>query len=858
MQSKSESNELDYVFLLLVHVVCADEQVHIEESRRLNDLGVEMRLSADTQQEVEKILNQAEDRLGVEVVARRVPVNKRQEALDMLLVMTYVDGFCDPLERVFLEDVLRVWGMNPDELDRRCAQAESLSTSSGSDAGGNPQDDLSFGARILKSVDSIVPQSLLENLQKLVPPRARQRIDELRQEILLAGPDYDTAIAKCEKVANQDIKVTEEVLEATQNTLHGLMKSFQGALDKLGKKAAQGTAQSVQDVIKQLRTDCEELDRHIFHHIEKVRASLQRKKRATRFFTVSFLGKTKVGKSTLHAIVTGDGWEAIGVGAQRTTRLNRVYQWKNIRVIDTPGIGAPGGKSDEEIAKSVVDESDVICFVVTNNNQQESEFQFLRLLKERAKPLVILLNVQDNLLNAGRFERFLSEPDTPFSDEKRHLGGHMDRIRKYAKDSYGNDYFDIVPAQLLAAQLARNGTHQEQAQKLYRCSRVQQFLDTLRMALIDHGVIRRSQTLLGCTVADIIAPLEWVQTTSRRYVELAQALRLRQRTALKQIDAAGKDALGKLHVSLQAVFNDLKGSTAGFAEDHWDSEESTLNRAWGEHLKRKRANARMESALTSANEHYEKEVRDVLDELGRDMSLISDLHMASGTLSEQDTSTFWKSFFKWGGSLSGVAGAAVVLGLYFGVMTANFWNPVGWVLGVGAVLGGLFSSFFTSKATKRRNAVERITTALSESIERQRDKVTREAERDFKKRIDMVSSGVATYFDVLVKALQLIGTTLGKAQGELEQNVQLINHAYATRVLEWVGSSSDGGEPHDEMPDILAVDRALGKHMTIRTRKPVTLRKDTETITHVLQEEVYFQTEDGVVKTTPEEGMSNA
>jgi len=84
---------------------------------------------------------------------------------------------------------------------------------------------------------------------------------------------------------------------------------------------------------------------------------------------------------------------------QRTTRFNRVYTWKRIRIIDTPGIGAPGGKTDEEIAESIVDESDVICFLVKNDSIQESEFEFLRLIRKRNKPVIILLNAKENLEN---------------------------------------------------------------------------------------------------------------------------------------------------------------------------------------------------------------------------------------------------------------------------------------------------------------------------------------------------------------------------------------------------------------------------------------------------------------------------
>jgi Fe2+ transport system protein B len=205
------------------------------------------------------------------------------------------------------------------------------------------------------------------------------------------------------------------------------------------------------------------------------------------------MGKTKAGKSTLHAIITGEGWNAIGVGKQRTTRLNRVYEWKNIRIIDTPGIGAPGGQSDEEIARSVIDESDVICYVVTNDSIQETEFQFMKLLKEKAKPLIILLNVKYNLRDPRRLEHFLKKPDKLFAmDGNSGFKGHIDRIRRYAQQHYANDYFAIVPVMLLAAQMSCEPEHQEIKNKLFKASRIQDFLDSIRESLIKHGAIRRN------------------------------------------------------------------------------------------------------------------------------------------------------------------------------------------------------------------------------------------------------------------------------------------------------------------------------------------------------------------------------
>ncbi len=98
------------------------------------------------------------------------------------------------------------------------------------------------------------------------------------------------------------------------------------------------------------------------------------------YFTVSFLGRTKVGKTTLHTVLTGEGEENIGGGKQRTTRYNRVYQWNNLRLIDTPGIGAAeaDGRTDEEIAKSVIGESDIICIVVSDDSVQEYVFDLAK------------------------------------------------------------------------------------------------------------------------------------------------------------------------------------------------------------------------------------------------------------------------------------------------------------------------------------------------------------------------------------------------------------------------------------------------------------------------------------------------
>ena len=69
------------------------------------------------------------------------------------------------------------------------------------------------------------------------------------------------------------------------------------------------------------------------------------------------------GKSTIREAITRGNGSTIGKGAPRTTRCIREYEWNHLRIIDTPGIGAYKGEADSALARSVIDESDVLVFL---------------------------------------------------------------------------------------------------------------------------------------------------------------------------------------------------------------------------------------------------------------------------------------------------------------------------------------------------------------------------------------------------------------------------------------------------------------------------------------------------------------
>ena len=822
------TEHLDYPFLLVTHMVCADQQIHSEESKALRELATQIGASQRTLAEMEKILAQDENQLSVEDLARKVLPGKQSEAMSQMLAIAYVDGSCSALERQMAEQVARIWNWPTGEVQRQLVEAGAFADTRFIGEH-NQQQKPSIGARFLAGADSLLSRALVDNVAKLTG--SEQKVEQIRREILLTGPEYDEAIRQCAVIADEDYKFAELALKRTLSALNNLDKNIQVAIEDIKHKTGgKGQATTAKEVAKQLEDTRNSLSAEIIKEIESVRESLRSKERALNHFSITFMGRTKAGKSTLHAIVTDDGWDAIGVGKQRTTRFNRVYEWKNIRIIDTPGIGAPGGKSDEEIAKSIIDESDVICYVVTNDSIQESEFAFLRLLKEKAKPLIILLNIKKNLSDTRRLERFLQNPDKEFVMEGQSgIGGHIQRIRRYANEHYANDYFDIVPVMLLAAQLSHEPKHEEKKKELFKASRMQDFLDSIRESLVNHGAIRRSQTLLGSTVGAIDHPNKWVNQQALVYEKLTETLKNKREGIQKDIRKAAKDAKDSLLQQIDSIFQDTINAIPSFAEDHWNSKEIAIKMGWEQKLKALRFEERLKIAYQEASKNFNKEVQKDLEEIGNELQLISQLGSSDFSFTEQDSNNF-RDFMRIGGGILGIASAILMF----------FAPPVAIFIGIGTTVVSMMTGLFKSKAEKRREAVLNISTSLETQLNTQRQKTLQQAQRDFGKYSDSVTTNINIYFEELIAGLEAIATQLEEAKINLSDNANYLNRAYAKRIIDWSIEQYEPLTVQGINQTIARVERDFGRSIKIVTKSKVQGLKSLEDIKQILQEDISF------------------
>jgi gas vesicle protein len=378
--------------------------------------------------------------------------------------------------------------------------------------------------------------------------------------------------------------------------------------------------------------------------------------------------------------------------------------------------------------------------------------------------------------------------------------------------------------------MSREPAHKERKDKLFKASKIQNFLDSIRVSLVEHGVIRRSQTLLGSTVGAIEHPNQWVTQQAQVYQQFTDTLKNKRETIKKQIKAAAKDNREFLLQQIEEIFQDTLNAIPSFAEDHWNSNEIGLKLGWEQKLKATRFEERLNNAYQETTQKFNKDVQEAIEEVGNEFKLIGKLGGGNFSFNEQDSNNF-RDLVRIGGSLL----------LITGTILTFFAPPIGMAIGIVAGIVSMITGAFKSKDEKRREAVQNISNSLNYQVSSQKQITIQQAKGVFDDYSNSIDVNINTYFDELIQGLEVIAEQLAIAKRRLSDKANYLNRAYAKRIIDWCTEQYEPLTVESINRTIAKVKRDFGRSMNIQTKSEVKLRNSQEDINRILQEVISIQ-----------------
>lgn len=591
-------------------------------------------------------------------------------------------------------------------------------------------------------------------------------------DMMLGGLGYSASIAQITEDAEKDLARVTRIID----DLNGMLNEEYNHLAtiKPSSKKVSKEVLKIEEIIQGIRGSFNEI---IDNSLTSNREVLDKKRRNIRYFTIAFMGRTKAGKSTLHKVITQQENDDIGVGKLRTTRYNRSWYWNKLRIVDTPGIGAPGGEADTEIAKSIIDEADVVCYVVTSDSIQETEFDFFSTIKERNKPLYIILNVKSNLNQAIRLKRFIANPnDWRLGDGPQSIKGHIERIHDKLDGKYNMDAVRIIPIHLLAAQIALSGEQDSKTSKvLFEASNISEFTNSVKKEVQLSGSLKKSLSVIDGTSYQINTIWHKIYADLKSLKEGNEVLKKKQAKNYTFF----KNELTQVEQYLKTIFqgtrDDLHNRASAFASEHYDDEDA--GKAWSKDMVVKSINKRLEQQIQERFNDLNEKIKSELEEMIMDMRIsLATNNIGSNVSGESVTNT------------------RLAANVFVCVISATLfvWNPLGWsvaVLAVVGIIGSFLSSLFTSKSEKIRKATDKLRKQLYDSIDSGIDKNLKQVLENTRKSINDTYKSIDSVLKAYTKNADDIIMDMDRLVKQVQEEENAINSLVSLRILDFVGKN---------------------------------------------------------------------
>ncbi|KAA6329666.1 GTPase Era [termite gut metagenome] len=749
-------NENDVIYLLACYMIVADSEINDKEIKTLLSLP---NYTSFVKDEEKKIFSDDSAKIEISKLLRQAnlfPTKTKRDLISFLLRIAYSTCYFGPQEGELMEKIILNINFDRHEYEELKKQQEQ---------------------NIEKYEEKEVTwqNSLREKLYQLLYEINDTDEDKDRYgDVFLSGKSFVSKIKSIAEKSNEDLKLSIQYITELKSVYCDNCKKITDYSKKIiSGKRNDDLSNQLEKGIKNLNKSIEVI---INTSLEKNKNTLDKKRSTIDYFTIGFIGRTKAGKSTFHKVITEQKTDDIGVGKLRTTRYNRVFNWENIRIIDTPGLGAPGGKSDEEVAKSIIDESDLICFLVTNDSIQQTEFEFLRLLKNQNKPLLIILNVKQNLENETRRKSFLKNPRRWIDNEsdQQSIQGHINRINTYVANFYEGK-IDVIPIMLLAAKMKDNpDLDNETKELLYKSSNITEYIRKVKQSIFDSGHVKKTQNIIdGCNY-NVYGVLKEIDAYFQNLNLLQKSLRNKKKELIEFLDKEHAKRQTSCSAILCSTYNEIRTGIKEFASRNGDTDNKHLESRWKEFYNDNKYNEKLQSKIEGEFKSFESGIKERIEECMTDLKIIFDSRINTDadieSASTFDTRNIWK------------IGVSILTGV------ALCFTPLGWaalaVTAVGAIVGWIGNNLFKSRKERIEEKKQKIVESLTKSINENELTTKVEVNKNLDNFVSSTKNKIIPVFDTLIDNLSNLIAVLDNLRQTTSMIHTRFNVVMLYRVLE--------------------------------------------------------------------------
>lgn len=803
----------DYNLLAIIgYMIVCDNHIHSYELKVLDLFIKDKKLGEDAYNIINNILNDNDDKVTLNsaiLALEKESEELQKEIIFLLMCIRNADDNKHPKENEIIEKCMNACGLS--KLDLEYFEDDVI----------NIINNIYKENENYKNTNENKSKNIFFNLINL--------IKGLIDKIFKKGNDsteikYNQTIELCKKIAENDFEYITPIYKNIDNHLANYITNLENiSLDiknintGIDKNTYDEVGEIVEGLLNTIKMD-------VSNKILNYNEELYKKQNAINNYTISLIGRTKAGKSTLHTVLTGEGKECIGVGMQRTTKFNRVYQWKSIRIIDTPGIGGAeeNGRIDEEIANSVVGESDLICFITSDDTIHQDTLEMIEKLLARNKRIIILLNHKENIRNA-RFDEFIKKPNRWKEGDK--IEGYINRINQYLDKKGYKDEVEIYPVFLLAALMSKEDNYSQYSELLYKSSNIEEFTNSIQDNILRSGKISRSKTILN----DTSYLFDECSLTFENQINILKTqiekLKNSKSTIENTLKTYSEDYKKQVIQIVQYKFNKLiEQDSIRFAEENYKNDEQRIQSNWNQFILDIRFMEELNNEIKKVSLEYNLNISQLVNELYEDISYaFKSISMDS---SFNINSEF--SFKNIGAIISSIVG---LIGSFF------VSGPLGCILTIGSALGGILSNLFKSKEEKRRESINNFHKQLKIKLEEQREKYYQDINDQICANTESIQNHIYKSLNNLIDGFNKILKESIQIHNKVNIENDKINKMYAWRIIEFLEDNyEDLNINQDEL--FIRIPKVERNENEIKIYTTQSLNKDTKRLKNLIKENV--------------------